>query len=301
MTTGFYTVRTNFGTVRNSGIDIGVTSINYNGKLKWTTSFLISTLKNKIVELPPYIGEIITGSIGSVLPAFALVKEGYPMMAYYGFKITGIFQEGDDFVNSAQPDAKPGEPIYLDYDKNGEINTNDRIVLGDPFPDITYSLNNSFSYNNFNIEIYLQGVHGIQSFNVDVEESLYPINFDRNIMTKHYIDRWTPDNPDARYPSGINSAIYFGGGKMINSLTVQDASFLRLKNVTIGYNFPLNNFKLFKSIQLSLSGENLFTFTKFDGYDPDANQSGDGSNVEKANYNNYPLARIYRIGASINF
>ncbi len=301
MSTGFSNIRTNFGTVKNSGIDVSLTSRNLTGKFNWTTNLTFSTLKNNVVELPQYVGDIITGGIVANIPGFAIVRQGLPMRAFYGYQVTGIFQAKDDIANSAQPTAKPGQPIFLDYDNNGKIDANDRTILGKPFPDVSYSMNNSFSYKNFNLEIYLLGVKGIQTFNANVLESMFPINFDRNIMTEHYVNRWTPQNPNTGYPSGVNSAIYFGGGKMINSYTVQDASFVRLKNVTLSYNVPLHNFKLFKSLMLTISGENLFTITDFDGYDPEANQTGDGSTVEKSSYNNYPTARVLRIGANIEF
>lgn len=301
MTTGFSNVRTNFGEVRNSGIDLMITSRNVAREFQWTTSVTFSTLKNEVVELPPYVGDIITGGILANVPGFAIVKQGYPMRAFYGYKIIGIFQEGDDIANSPQPTAKPGEPIFLNYDNNEKIDANDRVILGSPLPDITYSINNSFSYKNFDLNFYFLGVQGIETFNANVLESMFPINFDRNIMSKHYYKRWTPENPNTGYPSGVNSPVYFGGGKMINSYTVQDASYLRLKNVTLSYNVPLENFKYLKSATLSLSGENLFTFTNFDGFDPEANQTGDGSSIEKSSYNNYPTAKIFRIGANIKF
>jgi TonB-linked SusC/RagA family outer membrane protein len=298
--TGFTSVRTNFGTVRNKGIDLNLTSRNLNGNLKWTTSLTLSALKNEVIKLPPFVGDLITsGRIGTFTTDYALVQEGFPMYAYYGYKITGIFQEGDDIANSAQPTAKPGEPIYLDHDPNKKIDAADRVVLGDPHPDFTFSLNNTLSYKNFDLEIYLLGVEGIETINNNIVESLKPINFDRNIMTKHYTDRWTKGNPDAAFPSGVNSSVYFNGGKIINSYTVQDASFIRLKSVTLGYQVPLGSFKYIQSAKVYLSGENLFTFTDFDGFDPDANQSG--TDVSKSSYNNYPLARVFRIGVNITF
>jgi TonB-linked SusC/RagA family outer membrane protein len=301
MSTGFSTVRTNFGTVKNSGFDISLTTQNLIGAFKWNTNLTLSTLKNEVVELPPYVGDIITGGIVANIPGFALVRQGYPMRSFYGYEVTGIFQVGDNIAQSAQPTAKPGEPIFLDFDKNGKIDASDRVILGNPFPKLSYSLNNSFSYKNFNLEIYLLGVNGIKTFNANVLESMFPINFDRNIMTKHYVNRWTPENPDTGYPSGVNSAVYFANGKMINSYTVQDASYFRLKNITLSYNIPMGNFKHLKSVLLTLSGENLVTVTSFDGYDPEANQTGDGTSVEKSSYNNYPSARVFRIGANINF
>jgi hypothetical protein len=298
--TGFSYVRTNFGEVKNSGFDFNINTENFVGKFKWKTNLTFSTLKNEVIELPPFVGDIITtGSIGTFTQDFALVQEGFPMRAYYGYKVVGIFQENDDIANSAQTNANPGEPIFFDADEDGNIDSDDRVVLGDPFPDLTFSLNNSFSYKNFNLEIYIMGVKGIETLNSNIIESLKPINFDRNILTEHYTDRWTPANPDAKYPSGVNSSIYFNGGKVINSYTVQDASFLRVKNITLGYDIPLKNFNLFKSASVYISGENLLTITKFDGFDPDANQSGTG--VEKTSYNNYPLAKVFRIGANIKF
>jgi len=299
MSTGFSSMRTNFGKVRNTGIDLNITTHNLAGQFKWTTNLTFSTLHNKVVELPPYAGEIITGRIIANIPAFSLVKVDYTMNAFYGYKVTGIFQENDDIADSPQPSAHPGEPIFLDNDKNGKIDANDRVVLGDPFPDFTFSLNNSFSYKNFNLEVYFIGVQGIETFNGNIVESIFPINFQRNILVEHYLERWTPANPNAKYPSGANSSIYFGGGKMINSCSIQDASFLRLKNVTLSYNISLNNFKVFKSALVYLSADNLFTLTKFDGFDPDANQSG--TNVAKSSFNNYPIARVFRIGANIDF
>ena len=299
LTTGFENVRTNFGKVRNSGIDFSVTSRNLIGEFQWTSNIVLSTLKNEVVDLPPYVGEILSGNIVANVPAFALVREGYPMRSFYGYQVKGIFQETDDIGNTAQPSAIPGEPMFLDSDKNGVIDPNDRVVLGDPFPDLSFSINNSFRYNNFGLQIYILGVEGIHSFNGNVLESMFPVNFNRNIMAKHYFERWTPNNPEAKFPSGVNSATYFGGGRMVNSYTIQDASFLRLKNITLSYQFPLSTIPIFKSIQLSISGENLLTFTKLDAYDPEANQSG--NSVEKSSYNNYPLARIFRIGANINF
>ena len=143
------------------------------------------------------------------------------------------------------------------------------------------------------------GVQGIETMNVNLLESFRPINFDRNILTDHYLNRWTPDNPGAPYPSGVNPSTYFAGDKFVNNLTVVDASFFRLKTVTLGYDVPVQNINLFKSAHVYLSAENLLTITDFEGFDPDANQSGTG--IAKSSYNNYPLARVIRVGANIKF
>src|SRR5699024_1494163 len=251
MTTGFSNIRVNFGNVRNSGIDFNLTSRNLVGKFRWTTDLTFSTIKNKVTKLPPFIGQIVTGGIIANIPGFALVKQGVAMKAFYGYKITGIFQENDDIKNSAQPDAQPGWPKFYDKNGDGDITANDRVVLGSPFPDFTYSFNNTFSYKDFSLQMYWLGVQGIKTFNGNIVETIFPINFDRNIISQFYFDRWTPQNPDAKYPSGVNTGTYFGNGRMINSYSIQDASYLRLKTLTLSYNIPLKNQNIFKSLMVS--------------------------------------------------
>ncbi|MCG8310247.1 MAG: TonB-dependent receptor [Cytophagales bacterium] len=296
--TGFSTVRTNLGTVRNSGIDFDITTRNLVGEFKWNTTIVLSTLKNEVVELPPFTGDIIVGDIAANIPDFSIVREGEAMYSFYGYKVTGIFQEGEDIANSAQPNAKPGEPIFFDRDGNNKIDSEDRVILGSPLPDMSYSMNNTFLYKNFALDIYILGVQGMETFNANAVESLVPTNFERNSFSKHYFDRWTPTNPDAEFPSGVNSSIYFGSGRKISSYTIQDASYLRLKNVTLSYNLSFQNFNLFKSILFSVSGENLFTMTNLEGIDPEANQS---RGILRSSWSNYPLAKIYRVGAKITF
>jgi len=299
MSTGFSTVRTNFGTVRNSGVDFSLNTVNLQGEFKWNTNLTLSTLKNEVIELPPFVGDIITsGGIGFA-GQYSVVQEGSPMRAYYGYHLLGMFQEGDDIANSPQPTALPGWPKFEDVNTDGKIDGNDRVVLGDPFPDFAFSMNNSFSYKNFTLDVYIMGVQGIETMNVNLLESFRPINFDRNILTDHYVNRWTPDNPNAPYPSGVNPSVYFAGDKFINNLTVVDASFIRLKTVTLGYDIPVQNVPWFKQAHVYVSGENLITFTDFEGFDPDANQSGTG--VAKSSYNNYPLPMVFRLGANIKF
>lgn len=299
MTTGFGSVRVNIGEVRNQGIDFSLNSVNFdNGEFKWRSGITLSLLENEVVELPEFTPKIVSGNIGTFTSGYTLVEEGQPMRAFYGYKVLGIFQEGDDIANSAQPAAKPGHPIFYDKNDDGKINSDDKVVLGKPFADVTWSLNNTISYKNFDLEMFFVGVHGIETLNNNAVESLYPINFRRNRIAKYYDDRWTKDNTGAKYPSGVNPSSY-GGGKAVNSLTIQDASFIRLKNITLNYNVPLRNKNIISQLSFYVSCENVITITDYDGYDPDGNSSGTG--VVKTSYNNYPLARTFRVGTSIKF
>ncbi len=296
-TSGFSSIRVNFGEVRNQGLDLMLESRNLVNDLKWSTTATFSVLKNNVRQLPDFISQVLTGGVGYT-GQYAIVKEGAPMRAFFGYQVDGLFQESDDIANSAQPNALPGHPRFVDANADGKIDPNDRVILGSPFPKYMYSLNNNFSYKGLNLNILITAVDGISALDNNIVESLYPINFERNRIAEHYLDRWTPQNPGAKYPSGVNPSTY-GGALAVNSLTVSDASFVRLKTVTLGYDFGFKTKSVFRSASVYLAADNLLTLTSFLGYDPDANASGTG--VERASYNSYPLNRTIRVGFNLGF
>lgn len=219
------------------------------------------------------------------------------MRSYYGYAINGILQSKEEIAASAQPNAKPGHPRFVDQNGDGKISPEDRVILGSPFPKLIVGLNNSFSYKGFDLNVLFTGVQGVSSLDNNIVESLYPINFERNRIAEHYLDRWTPANPGAKYPSGVNPSTY-GGALAVNSLTISDASFLRLKTASLSYAIPLAGKKA-RTASVYVAADNLLTITKFLGYDPDANASGNG--VERASYNSYPLNRTIRFGVNVGF
>ncbi|MEO1009765.1 MAG: TonB-dependent receptor [Bacteroidota bacterium] len=302
---GFTQVRVNAGEVKNTGLELFLESVNFDREFKWTTTFNVSTLNNEVTALPEFLPEIISGGIGTFTTNFILTREGEALGSFYGYEVTGLFQEGDDIANSAQPTAQPGYPIFRDVNGDGAITPEeDRVVLGKPLPDLTYGINNSFRYKGLGLDVLFIGVSGIEALNNNVLESLYPINFDRNRIAEHYLDRWTPTNTDARFPSGVNPSSY-GGGTAVNSYTVNDASFFRLKTVTLSYNIPVDRLNFVENLSVYFAGDNLFTVTDFVGYDPDANAvANTGSpneGAQRTSYNSYPLNRTFRLGLNIGF
>lgn len=294
-TSGFGSIRVNFGEVRNQGIDLMLESRNLVDAFKWNTNFTFSTLKNTVVELPDFIPQLLTGGVGFT-GNYAIVKEGSPMRSFYGYKVDGIYQSADEIKNSPSPTFKPGYPRFVDQNGDGKITPDDRVILGSPFPKLLFGLNNSFSYRGVMLEALITAVQGISTLDNNIVESLYPINFERNRLAVHYLDRWTPDNPGAEYPSGVNPSVY-GGALAVNSLTINDASFVRLKTVTLSYAIPVG--KTIRSASVYVAADNLLTITKFLGFDPDANASGTG--IERASYNSYPLNRTIRFGVNLGF
>ncbi|MGE8423195.1 MAG: hypothetical protein ACN6PI_10215, partial [Sphingobacterium siyangense] len=294
---GFSNYMVNFGNVENRGIDFQLNSKNIiRDQWQWNSLFNLALLKNEVKELPDFIPQLITGSIASFISNYQLVERGQPMLSFYGYETEGIFQNDAEIKNSAQPEAKPGHIRFKDQNQDGKIDLKDRTILGKPFPSINLSLSNTFKYKNVSLDFLLQYVGGISMLDANITETLYPTNEYRNRLSEYYLNRWTPENPTNQYPSGVNPTAY-GGDYIINSMTVRDASFLRLKNINLNYEV-LKNGKSVNRVNIFLALENLATWTKYKGYDPDASATGTSA-VSKVSYNSYPLARTIRLGLNL--
>ena len=128
-----------------------------------------------------------------------------------------------------------------------------------------------------------------------ITKSFYPNNFRRNRIAEQILDRWTSQNPDAKFPSAVNPFAY-GGGK-VNSLVVQDASYIRLKNIQLAYNIPSDKIDFIESLRFSITGQNLITITDYEGFDPEANSFGRGNT--RIDYSSYPNAKTVILGVKI--
>lgn len=290
-TSGFSRIASNIGQVDNSGFEFMLSTVNLTGDLNWTTDFNITTTKNEVVSLGP-LPEIIENNSDHDY----LIRPGEALYSFYGTKVIGIFQEGQAPI-AAQPDIVPGNPIWYDANNDDVIDAEDRVVLGDPYPDFTFGLNNSLSYNNLTLNVFVEGSIGMEMINYTTREALYPNDTFRNRLAEPFLNRWTPDNPSNTWPSGIDPATY--GGSISSSFSVADASFVRLRNVQLSYAVPLVDNSFFKSLDISLGGENLFVITDYPGYDPDVNSAGQsGIRIDR---NAYPSARLYQIGINVGF
>jgi TonB-dependent starch-binding outer membrane protein SusC len=296
VSSGYSSILTNVGEVENSGFEFLINTNNINKKgFKWSTSLNFSIIDNKVLDLGR-VNEIVTGNIQSVGNT-VIVQKGAALASYYGYEVTGIFQNESEVANSAQPNAKPGEPIIADLNGDGTITPADQTIIGSPFPDFTYGIQNSFSYKNLSLDIFFQGQQGGELLNINVIESLYPANIRRNRLAEQSLDRWTPQNTDTKWPSGVNPNGY--GGDKVSSLVLQDATYLRLKNVQLSYRVPMSGKGVFSSLKLYVTGQNLFTKTDYAGFDPEANSFG-RSNV-RIDYSSYPLARTFLFGVNAGF
>ncbi|MCX2493491.1 TonB-dependent receptor [Pedobacter sp. PF22-3] len=257
-TTGFSTILENVGSMVGKGWDFNINSENLVGEVKWNTSFNISTYKNKVTEL--YNNQGLAGS-------FVTRSEvGQPLGSFFVIKALGV-------------NPSTGDMMYEDLNKDGLINGDDRQFLASPLPKFYGGLNNTVSYKGIDLGVMFQYSYGNYLYNLSAEgtggyESLGAAaggsGIATNISQEAFDGRWTPSNPNAEYPRAIAGAVG-GTNTQRSSRYLEDASYIRLKNITLGYSLPgsfLNKIKL-SSVRVYVSGQNLLTFTKYKGFDPE--------------------------------
>lgn len=288
----------NAGKVRNKGYEFSITSQNTKGEFEWTTNFNFSYNKNEVVSLNDSV-PIYTGSIG-LNQNLAIQKAGYPVSAFYGFITNGIFQsqaEVDKYAvqvpgNDPYNRTSPGDIKFRDLNNDGKIDDADRTYIGNPSPRYIFAMNNTFSYKGFDLSIFLQGVEGNDIFNANriYQEGMAVAQN----QTKTVLNRWTPDNPSTTIPR----AVFNDPNKntRVSNRFIENGSYLKIKNVTLGYNLPVKfivGAKL-QSARIYISAQNLYTFTNYTGFDPEVSVSGIDLNV-------YPVTRTISAGVNIIF
>lgn len=294
--TGYSSIYQNIGSMRNSGVELQVNSVIFNQKhFKWTSSLSIATLRNKVTDLGS-VTKILTGSIANGGNT-TVIEEGSPAFSYYGYNVIGIFQTEEEVASSSQPDSRPGYPIFEDVNQNGQIDAGDQKIIGDPYPDFTYGFHNTLTWNKLSLSFLIQGQIGGEILNGNIIETMYPSNNRRNMMSEIALNRWTTNNTDTKWPSGVNPRSY--GSGYVNTLALESASYLRLKYIQISYQLPIHQNGIIKSATVHVNAQNLFTISKYMGYDPEANTFGNSS--AHVDLNSYPLVRTFSVGANLSF
>jgi hypothetical protein len=217
-----------------------------------------------------------------------IYREGESLGSFYGMVFAGVVQADEyisklPLVNGVTP--KPGDAKFVDKKEDGNIDLNDRVVLGSIQPNFTYGINSSLAYRNFDLFVSFQGSQGNKVYN-SLRKNLERANSSYNASTS-LLDAWTPTNPSNEVPKiGFASPI-----KFIDSRYVEDASYFRLKNITLGYRIKTTDAAL--SARIFVSAQNLFTLTGYKGYDPEvANGIDMGA---------YPTAKTFLTGIGLTF
>ncbi|MDT0685921.1 SusC/RagA family TonB-linked outer membrane protein [Autumnicola psychrophila] len=271
----------NSGEVSNSGLEFGLSYRNSDNPLKFQISGNFATLKNEVNSLHsnlPYI----TGNV-------TRTQAGHPLNAYYGFVQEGIYQNDAEIVEhlsgTTNPPQQPGDIKFKDLDGNGIINDNDRDFIGNPNPKLSYGLNVSMNYKAFDFNFLFQGVEGVDRYNdlkKIIDYDTRPFNY-----TDRVLGAWDGEGSTNSIP---RVSFTDNGSSKVSDIFVEDASYLRLKNVELGYTFDVENIGNFR---LYASGQNLLTFTDYSGLDPES--------TDLIDFGTYPQSVTVLFGVSANF
>ncbi|SFC56335.1 TonB-linked outer membrane protein, SusC/RagA family [Flagellimonas taeanensis] len=299
----------NLGSIENKGVDATLSySDQTDSGFSYGFDINFSSYKNEVVDL---ISAFQTGFGGfRTTGTVTRTQEGQPISSFYGRIVDGIFASESEVANAADQgfdnDADGvGRFRYRDLNNDGVINDDDRTFIGSPHPDFTYGVNITLGYKGFDMSAFFQGSQGNEIFNNEKVYTDFPTFFDANRSVR-VLDSWTPNNLDAELPA-LSQSITNNEGSA-NSFFVEDGSYMRLKNLQIGYTFnqQVSNILGMDSVRLYLQGTNLFTITGYDGLDPELQprllDSGAIDNLTiGVSDNNYPLASIYSFGVNLKF
>lgn len=292
----------NAGKVGNRGWEVSATYRHSGDIFNHSINFSLGDSQNKVLDFQGE--ERLTG----VEELQLLLREGQPYNSYVGLKRDGIFQSLEEIEDAAVPEGLtvvPGDNRYVDLNKDGVINDDDKFVFGNPFPRYTYGLTYNLNVKNLDFSIFLQGI-GKRTMMVR-GELVEPFHFNYGAtMYTHQLDYWAPQNPDAQYPRLANAGSQSNTNNFRrgSDMYLYDGAYLRLKNVQLGYSLPDDVVQKLgmKGYRIYFSGQNLFTLSKIEFLDPeltefDSNLGPSGANSGRA----YPTLAYYGIGLDITF
>jgi TonB-linked SusC/RagA family outer membrane protein len=275
----------NIGKIQNKGIDFNVTADVLNNAFKWQLSGNVSANRNKVIKLNNG-ADILGETIGAALTDNVnILREGNPLGSFYGYVEKGYDQNG--------------LIAYEDFNNNGIRDAGDKRIIGNPNPKFTYGLNSNMSYKNFDLLFFIQGTQGNDIYNLSAQGQNYDYGQGLNMLREVYYNHWTPTNTNAKYP--VIKAL--SQAQMSNRF-IENGSFLRVKNIQLGYNLPVEKWKInwLSKGQVYVSGQNLITATKYSWYDPEVNSYGSSNSiVQGVDHYGYPTAKTVTFGVRASF
>ncbi|WP_286590815.1 TonB-dependent receptor [Sphingobacterium sp. N143] len=305
--TGYVSGQRNLGAMNNKGLEFSVTSKNMTGEFSWETKLNIAMNRNKVSSLGGEPEQLLTSSkpMGNVSEeAYSVIRVGESLGSLFGYQYLGVIQQDEHYA--AQPNSKAGDPKFADINGDGTINSADRTIIGRGYPKLNFGMTNTFAYKNFDLTAFVYGNLGNDLLNM----TRMNLEWKR---TTAALDRWTPTNTNTDIPR--NGFYYMNYGGYINDHFIENASFLRLRNLTLGYTVPLKT-KAIQSIRVYGMAENLFTISNYTGWDPEVDTKGyendalvknRAGNNQSANagvgldFNSYPSMRSFTFGVSATF
>lgn len=301
--TGFTFANQNIGKVRNRGVELGLTTRNVTGSpstgaFSWTTDLNFSLNRNVVLALGP-TGDAIRSGTGVGETNITVI--GSPLGNFFGYRQSGVFKNQAELDASPRfADAKPGDTRYADVNGDGKLDANDRTIIGNNQPDFIYGITNTFSFKGFDLNVVIQGVQGGQILNLS-RRFIENLEGNQNQLTTT-LDRWrSPEQPGNGTVPRANLRTT-GNSNAISTRWVEDASYFRVRNITLGYRVPsaLTNRIRLQNVRVYGSIQNAFTASKYLGYNPEV--SGyEGALTGGVDYGTYPLPRTMTIGLNAAF
>jgi TonB-dependent starch-binding outer membrane protein SusC len=283
---GWITTVQNIGEVQNKGFEFAVDAKAFTGEFKWNINANISFNRNKVMKLAG--GQDILGgklSQAIIVDNSNILREGQPIGRFWGYLEDGY-------------DSK-GHIKFKDLDGDSAITANDETYIGDPNPKFIYGFNSVMSYKNFELSFFIQGSQGNDILNVNAINNTIDYGYGLNMPKEVFTDHWSPSNPNAKYPIISRSVT-----AKISNRFIEDGSYVRLKNIQLAYNLPVQKFKTdwIRSIQIYASGQNLITLTKYSWFDPEVNAVGSGNSTSLGyDWYSYPTAKSITFGIRAGF
>lgn len=292
----------NAGSVKNTGTEVSLTYNKREGAVTFDFTLNYSYISNKVTELYNNLDLLINENSVRVrnLPYSNVFKLGAPVNAFYGYQTDGIFKTNEEAINYVngdnvryQSNATAGDLRFKDTNGDGVINDKDRVILGSPFPKNTFGFNSNIRFKSFDINLFFQGVSGNKILN-----GVKYLGLNSSVSTGYNLldevrNAWSPQNPNSDIPK-LNAKDPNNNFGRISDFYLEDASFLRLRNVTVGYTVKHPWLENKASVRVYLTGQNLFTITNYSGMDPEIGLVRNGVDLGR-----YPLARIYMAGIQV--
>jgi TonB-linked SusC/RagA family outer membrane protein len=310
-------VRQNVGSMENNGFEFLLGYRDRAGDLGWDASFNATFIKNKVLSLAPGITNLPAGADAADYGGWDVTNTapGYPIQYFWGFIVDGIFQskaevDASPAQNNPAPgtsyDPKkhtsPGDLKFRDLNKDGVIDGNDRTYLGSYLPKMSYGFNLSLDYKNFDLGLFFQGVYGNKIYNntrVITEGMIRFFNAGKEVL-----NAWTPTNTNTNIPRAVEGDP--NGNARTSTRFLEDGSYLRLKNISVGYKIPSTVLSSLtkgtvSSFRVYISGQNLLTFTKYKGFDPEVGNRTGNNLTNSIDWAIYPQPKTVQAGIQVNF
>jgi TonB-linked SusC/RagA family outer membrane protein len=296
-TSGYVNQLQNVGSVLNRGVELGVTTVNVQSpKVTWRSTLSLSANRNKVLDL---------GGQKSLFPGTSrygwfidgnetfVVQVGRPLGSIYGYRVNGLWQQGDPCTLKLTSECTPGEYKIADINADSVIDGKDRTILGSTEPTFFGGFGNNVTWGPFTLDVFFNFSYGNKVANVNNVFSELATGF-MNERTE-VLNRWTPQNTNTTIPRANNAR-----PRRLYSTFVEDGSFLRLQTLTLGYQVPPRLVPGARAARLYLTGQNLFVLTRYSGFDPEANSIGGDSRFRGVDAGAYPRARVINFGVSVS-